>query len=214
MKPDLTKLCKHYSQTYHQYGFNSKGADWGSKSKHELRILSMINALGEGAFANCSVLDVGCGYGILHSLLKRHYPDIKLSYYGIDPCIEVIDYAKSSSDPEAEFLCCDIQSFSPPILFDTVFCCGIFTKKASMTDDEMYELLSCFFALLKKTKPSSVSFNTMSPFCDRHDHDLFYPSYERILGMLIDSFGYSLSDFVLSNSHLKYEMIWRFSVER
>lgn len=210
---DLNKLSDHYSKSYKKYGFNSRGADWGDFEKHNLRITSMIELLGDDAFKNRSVLDVGCGYGSLYSAIKNYYPAINLRYVGIDPCAEVINYAKSTSDSTAEFICTDIQSFSTSISFDTVFCCGIFTKKAIMSDDEMYELLIRFFDLLKKLNPSSVCFNTMSAFCNRFDDDIFYPNYERIMGMISSCFGYRVSDFVLSNSHLRYEMIWKFSID-
>lgn len=210
---DLSKLSTHYSQTYELHGFNSRGADWGDTEKHHLRILSMIDLLGYNAFENKSILDVGCGYGSFFSILKSHYPGIEFSYVGIDPCEEAIDFAIKNTGFNAQFFCSDIQSFSSVISFDTVFCCGIFTKKATMSDNEMYELLARFFALLGRINPQNVSFNTMSAFCDCHDDDIFYPKYEKIVGMISSLFGYRVSDFLLSNRHLKYEMIWRFSIE-
>lgn len=211
---DLNKLSKHYSQTYNKYGFNSKGADWGDLEKHNLRISSMIDLLGNSAFEDSSILDIGCGYGSLYSAIKNQKPTINFKYVGIDPCAEVIDFAKSNTDSAAQYFCSDIQSFSPLISFDTVFCCGIFTKKASMTDDEMYELLHKFFALLKKLNPSSICFNTMSAFCDHFDDEIFYPKFEKIMDMISSCFGYRVSDFLLSNSHLRYEMIWKFSLAK
>jgi len=52
-----------------------------------------------------SVLDVGCGSG----LLRAHLPEDAFgSYVGIDPCAEAIDRARRRADDRTTFLCCEL----------------------------------------------------------------------------------------------------------
>ena len=211
---NLKKLSQHYENTYQKHGFNSIGADWGDEKKHDLRLISMLNILNINNLSGTSMLDVGCGYGRLYSLIMTEFPKISIDYTGIDPCEKVIKFAQSSLGPSAKFICGDIQSFTNINKFDTIFCCGVFTKKANMNDSEMYELLSRLFSMANKAGSSNVCFNTMSPFCDREDHEIFYPKANNIITLINQYFGFKVCDFILTNSHLKYEMIWRFSIEK
>jgi len=209
---DLSKLGNHYSNTYNQFGFNSQGADWGDQDRHDLRLSSMITSLGLDKFKDSTLLDVGCGYGHSHAILDLLVPNNNCKYIGFDPCASAINYAKGLNLPNATFIQSDIQSFSLNHQVDIVFCCGVFTKKALMSDAEMLELFRLFLSLINKLKTSHVCFNFMSPFCDRFAPDLYYPSIEDIASELNTLFGYSIANFNLSNKHLSYEMICSFSL--
>jgi SAM-dependent methyltransferase len=208
----LRRLSDHYSATYKKHGCNSNGADWGDEAKHVLRLRSMLTAVGLELLQNGSVLDVGCGYGQLYSELQDLVPNTLINYTGLDPCKDVIRHAQSVAGKNSQFICGDIQSFDCRQFYDTVFCCGVFTKKVSLSDSEMYYLMELFFLLARSARASHICFNTMSAFCNLHAIDLFYPDIGKISAMISRIYGYGITDFCLTNSHLKYELIWRFSV--
>ena len=49
-----------------------------------------------------------------------------------------------------------------------------------MVDSDMYLLIDMFLTLAASVRASHICFNTMSPFCDLHDDDLFYPDLSMI----------------------------------
>lgn len=209
---DNCKLTRHYSETYHKYGFNSKGADWGDEAKHRIRLRSMLDVVGLQLLKDGSILDVGCGYGQLYNELDELIDCNKFHYTGLDPCEEVIKHAQSMNKKNADFICSDIQSCEISQSFRTIFNCGVFTKKATMSNSEMYYLVGRFLSLAKSVNAAHICFNTMSPFCSYYSEDLFYPDIRKIARLIFNTYGYSVYDFIMTNSHIKYEMIWRFSV--
>jgi SAM-dependent methyltransferase len=207
------ELTQHYKDRYQEYGFNSQGADWGNQNKHETRLFAMIDTLGNSALQGKRILDVGCGYGILYYFLQEHYHELEYDYTGIDPCSKAIEYARSVGNNKANYIVGDIQTFAPTADYDTIFCCGIFTKRVTLSEEAMYTLLSYLFRLATRAGVANICFNTMSPFCDLRDETLFYPNFADIISLIKESYGYKVHNFKLTNSHLRYEAIWRFSID-
>lgn len=205
-------LIAHYSSTYEKYGFNSQGADWGDKNKHNCRLNQMIIALGKDALFNKTILDVGCGYGHLLEILEKNNLKHKVNYIGIDPCSKAIDYANSLNHEGAVFECTSLKDYYNKKKIDTAICCGIFTKKLNLSDQVMNNLIGQFFELVKRQNIKHVCFNTMSFLCDKKDNSLFYPRLNSISELIRTSFGYSVNNLTISNKHLQYELIWRFSL--
>ncbi|GAB4294698.1 MAG: hypothetical protein Kow0098_16420 [Ignavibacteriaceae bacterium] len=66
---------------------------------------------------SASVLDLGCGYGILYEkvrLLNDHY------YLGVDISQEAINHAVSTYDKPELFICEDIEKYDPKRKFDVI----------------------------------------------------------------------------------------------
>jgi 2-polyprenyl-6-hydroxyphenyl methylase/3-demethylubiquinone-9 3-methyltransferase len=63
-----------------------------------------------------SVLDVGCGEGILQEMIAPWYA----SYVGIDLSQEAINKAQSKSDARTTFLCTDATTFAPQSTYDII----------------------------------------------------------------------------------------------
>lgn len=205
-------LIAHYNSTYEKYGFNSHGADWGDKNKHDCRLNQMIIALGAEALLNKTILDVGCGYGHLIELLVKNNLKDKVQYIGIDPCSEAIDYANSLNHKNTKFECARLEDYSSKSRIDTAICCGIFTKKLDLSEEVMTDSIIQFFNLIKRQNIKHVCFNTMSFLCDKRDESLFYPKLSSISDLIRANFGYSVKNLTISNQHLQYELIWRFSL--
>jgi SAM-dependent methyltransferase len=63
------------------------------------------------------VLDVGCGSGLLASLLQPHQPQ---RYLGIDLSGEGLARARALAVPQAEFLAEDFETWRPAEIFDVI----------------------------------------------------------------------------------------------
>ncbi len=66
-------LAMHYARTFATFGANSVGVDWGSREKHQLRLQHMVQRIGIEKMRDSSVLDIGCGYGELLSVLEDSF---------------------------------------------------------------------------------------------------------------------------------------------
>jgi len=144
----MNNLDKIYLEKFHQSD-DVKSLGWGSKFSQEQRfnILLEIN----GYCKNDSVLDVGCGYGDLSSLVKN-YTGIDLRTTAIKKAIEKY--------PSMNFISGDIFSLITN-KYDWVFASGIFCFKykwrehAILNIEKMYSLSEkgCAFNFLSANTP-------------------------------------------------------------
>jgi SAM-dependent methyltransferase len=204
---DITEiLCSHYTQQFEKYGANADGVDWGSSEKHRYRLHNMVLHVGVDAMAHQSVLDVGCGYGELLTVLDGDFGVRPRSYVGIDPCLPMVEAARQKH-PRYRFDAVPFEEFVPAQPVECLFCCGVFTKKAGGSQSDMYDLLNSFFAYAKSLEVRSVIFNTMSPLCDVRPEELFFPDADRIFALMRRHWSYSAQKYAFSNDYLQYEMV-------
>lgn len=79
-------------------------------SEEELPRYALLSALMRKHQRPGSVLDIGCGEGILFEHL---WPGSFTQYCGIDLSLEAISHAKSRNHAEATFQCADAEKFVP-----------------------------------------------------------------------------------------------------
>lgn len=199
-------LAAHYNQTFAEHGATACGVDWGSQEKHQLRLQSMILKIGPEVVRKEGILDVGCGYGELLNVLKDRFAIEPAHYVGIDPCLPMIEAARTLH-PEHRFEAMSFEEFIPEKSASHLFCCGIFTKKLHVSNEEMYNLLNLFFGYGKSINARSITFNAMSPLCDKQPDDLFFPDIGRIISIVRNHWSYSIRAFSISSDYLKYEML-------
>ena len=203
------KLIQHYDKKFLENGPNSIGVDWGDREKHIIRLKNMIKIISDDINKENILLDVGCGYGELTNILRKDLLKLK-SYIGIDPSESMIKFAKDNSGKNVEFCVSSIEGWNS--YSDIVFCCGIFTKKLNSRDEEVEDLFKKFLEMCKRVNAKTIVFNTMSSFCDVKDPDLYYPSIKALCDIIFDIFSYRVENFCLTNSHIKYEFIWKFNI--
>ena len=74
-------------------------------------------------FAHCpSILDVGCGHGVLYKFLQ---PLPRQAYHGIDLSVEAIRRLREGAERDAGgvFLVADFERWNPPTLYDVIIFC-------------------------------------------------------------------------------------------
>ena len=120
-------LGEHYSLAFDSHGPSSEGVDWGTdQSAADLRNYNMLNVLKDRTSPS-TLLDVGCGYGALGSIIKAE--NLPIEYYGVDVAKNMIDYAKNYFKSADNFFCEDFLAWTPPRIYDYVVCNGILTQK-------------------------------------------------------------------------------------
>ena len=97
--------------------FNERAAAWDSKAIHDpenLRTVLRLSDLKPG----CSILDAGCGTGLLEPYLLKYEPSLILA---VDFAENMIIRAKEKlTDPRVEFICADFFDVTG-LMFDACF---------------------------------------------------------------------------------------------
>lgn len=199
-------LEKHYANVFKTHGANSNGVDWGDRDRHHTRILELLKCLKPDALRREVVLDVGCGYGELLTVLAEKMRIIPEKYVGIDPCQEMIKEARRKY-LGYKFYDTALEQYIPTGDVDHILCCGIFTKKMNASDEDMRTLMNLLFEKAQKWQSKTVTFNTMSPLCDIKPNELYFPQTDEILALLRERWGYRIKEFRFTVSYLKNEML-------
>jgi SAM-dependent methyltransferase len=163
------KILDKYSKLLRKYGYDPQSVGWGSrKGKQSLRFSILCQI---GNLSNCSVLDIGCGFGDLYGYLE--YKKIRTKYLGIDINPELIKIAKLVY-PKAKFEVRDFEENKFMKKFDWVFFSGI--SSAGCSYSYIKKVMTEMFKICKK----GVAMNFVGGVIDYKTKDLFYSDPEKI----------------------------------
>jgi SAM-dependent methyltransferase len=168
------KVLDFYAQRWAEYGYDTRSLGIGSRESQEVRfdVLTQI-----GDLTNASVLDVGCGFGDLHSYLERR--GIPVRYTGLDIQPAFIEEARRRH-PADGFFCADIERFEPKIPPDYVLISGTFNVKFREDQEAwVFRMLRRMFAWAVR----GVGINMLSTYYDpgHYRDDMFYCPPEHAL---------------------------------
>jgi SAM-dependent methyltransferase len=110
---------RYYSDKILQFGATPNGVDWNSSEGQELRFMQLLR-ITEGAAADASLLDYGCGYGGLLDFIKKY--NTSWSFTGFDISEEMIKAAKAKQGNDGMW----ITELPEDARFDYVVASGIF----------------------------------------------------------------------------------------
>ena len=93
-RPEYYKIVEHYERCLLKYGPNYKGMDWPNERDLYIRFQVMLEVVKEIEKRKISLLDLGCGVGLLVDFLKQKNILKKYKYMGIDISYNMIEIAK------------------------------------------------------------------------------------------------------------------------
>jgi len=166
---DKKRIIHEYNKLIKKFGYDPQSLRWGSKKgKQSLRfeILCQI-----GNLKNCSVLDVGCGFGDLYGYLKFRKTLVK--YFGVDINEESLRIAKKIY-PKINVELRDIEEKKFKKKFDWVFSSGMSSDASSQFF--IKNILLEMFRICKK----GVAMNFVGGVLDYKIKELFYNDPEKI----------------------------------
>ena len=152
-----------YNERLKQYGYNPKTLGW-LKGKQEIRFQVLLEI---GSLVNCSILDVGCGFGDLYGFLVNN--GIKIQYTGVDINQNLLEIGKELY-PTASFKVMDFDTESLEKEFDWVFASGIFNFKLEDNESFIKNMLSKMFSISKK----GVAVDFMSSYVDYQNEGSYH----------------------------------------
>ncbi|MES2999079.1 MAG: class I SAM-dependent methyltransferase [Pseudomonadota bacterium] len=155
------KFSEYFAPRFEKHGSSPQGVDWGPVPEdHSLRMDRMLELTSRGATPGrrISILDVGCGYGMLLDEIKRR--QLNVDYHGID-LSEAMIAAARERHPEAGWTAGDILK-ADLAAFDYVICNGLLMLKLDIPLREMDAFAKSVVRRLFDLCRIGVAFNMMS----------------------------------------------------
>ncbi|MEO9967591.1 MAG: class I SAM-dependent methyltransferase [Reichenbachiella sp.] len=185
-KKKYSEIYKHYEDTLQKHGSNFQGMDWPDEADLHARFEVMLGLLkyGQKPDKTASVLDLGCGIGLLLAYCKKFHPALDLDYYGIDISEKMIDGAKSIHKDES-FEARDIlENPLPDDSYDYIVMNGLLTEKLTLPQDAMVEFAQQIIHAAYKSSKTGIAFNVMSSHVDWKRDDLFHWPLDELMSFL------------------------------
>lgn len=154
---DKKLIIERYKSRYQEYGYDIRTLGW-NKGKQDIRFGQLTKNIISN---NCSVLDIGCGFGDLYAFMKKR--GWNGDYLGVDIVDELLNEAKTRHK-NINVLNMDILEEQNIPSFDYVISSGIFNSKLENNDNKNYilSMLKRMFSLAKK----EVAADFMSTYVD------------------------------------------------
>jgi len=170
MKPEEKKrTIKRYEERLQEHGIAARTMGWRDAEQQYMRFAILADI---GNMNNCSVLDVGSGFGDFYAFLKQKGLNVK--YTGYDITSRIVDIARQKH-PDATFAVKDVlQEESGK--FDYVVSSGILNARLSDNEGFVRKLLERCFELCH----IGAAINMMSNYVDYQEENLYYYSPESI----------------------------------
>ena len=178
-------IVKHYENCLEKHGVSAKGMDWPNEDDLQTRFNVMLGVASPPS-TPVSILDLGCGVGLLLDYIKTQKKISKISYWGIDISNKMIAVA-AKRHPKSRFATRDIlEDPLPNGCVDYIVMNGVLTEKRELNQSEMLsyakELIKSAFASCKE----GLTFNVMSTHVDWFRDDLFHWSLDEIVSFLVE----------------------------
>jgi SAM-dependent methyltransferase len=167
------KFAEYYAPLFEKHGNTPQGVDWGPVAEdHLLRADRMLELTTRGSTPNAriSILDVGCGYGMLLDEINRR--QLAVDYHGIDLSDAMIAAARQRH-PDAGWTAGDILTADLPV-FDYVICNGLLTPKLDIPMRAMDAFAKSVVRRMFDLCRIGVAFNMMTTHVNFMAPHLFY----------------------------------------
>lgn len=164
-KEDKQATIERYNERISKFGHNPRALGW-NKGRQPIRFDTLTQI---GELKDCSLLDLGCGFGDLYPFLKEFWVNVDYTGYDINP--NLIEMAKKAH-PDARFEVKDIQEEEVDRTFDWVIASGVFNYKLQNNHVFTERMLKRMFELCNK----GVACDFLSTYVDFFDTDAHYTS--------------------------------------
>lgn len=167
-------LTAHYDECLATHGANARGMDWGNDAgKLTARFDAICRAIGMSENQEkFSLLDVGCGCGLLRDHLEARYPK-RAGYTGLDASPAMLEAAKQRH-PETKFVQHDIAEGGCEVSCDWVVANGLLTERRGIPETRMIDFAQRVIGNMYECCKVGIVFNVLSSHVNFRDESLFY----------------------------------------
>jgi SAM-dependent methyltransferase len=183
---DWLPLQVHYERCLAEAGATPSGVDWPNARDLEERFavqLGVLDAVPRGP-ALPTLLDLGCGPGLLLNYLAATGRAEAVEYRGIDISPAMIDLGRSRW-PGKSFQVRDITVDPlPPESVDVVIMNGVLTERRDIPRERMVTMAESLLTAAFKAARHGIVFNAMSRHVDWEREDLFHWGFDEVAAFL------------------------------
>lgn len=177
-------LQLHYESCLENFGPTANGMDWPNLSDLKKRF-KVLTSIADHDSTGSSLLDLGCGAGLLIDYLRENQILDSFNYYGVDISPKMVKAAEDLH-PKNTFEVRDIITNPfPDNQFDYVVMNGVLTEKQNMTQAEMINFAQEILLSAFKSCRKGVAFNVMSSHVDWKRDDLFHWELDKVVSFLV-----------------------------
>lgn len=156
---DRQAYVERYESRLDQFGYSPETLGWGKNGRQDVRFA--VLAAEALARANCSVLDVGCGFADLYDYLRaRGWAG---SYTGVDIVPRLIEVAVERH-PGLDLRCAELHQLAGEGTHDYVIASGVFNARLEQEDNR--EHIRRSLAAMHRLARAAVCVDFMSTYVD------------------------------------------------
>ena len=186
MSTDWLPLQRHYERCLARAGATPGGVDWPNGPDLEERFnvqLQVLRAV-PAAAALPTLLDLGCGPGLLLDYLATTGGAAAVDYQGIDISPAMIELGRQRW-PGKRFEARDIVADPlPPDSVDVVIMNGVLTERQSIPRERMVMMAEALLRAAFRAARFGITFNVMSRHVDWERDELFHWSFDEVAAFL------------------------------
>lgn len=185
LKKEYSVLQTHYEKCLKEHGPNHLGVDWPSAKDLTTRFDVMLGVIRKDTAPPCSLIDLGCGVGLLADHLIGNGMLNSLDYYGIDVSQPMIDQALKNHG-SLRFEVRDIlESPLEEAGSDYIVMNGVLTEKLTLSYSQMEAFAQRMIQTAFNACRIGVSFNVMNHHVDWQRDNLFHWRLDDCIGYIV-----------------------------
>ncbi len=173
------QLVEHYEQCFLEHGRTPKGVDWPNQADLNTRFEVMLGVVRPGD-EQPSLLDLGCGPGLLLDYLEQTGRLDQVDYSGLELSEPMLAAARARW-PGYWFVRQDILAEPMPSqVVDYVILNGVLTERRGLPREQMADYAADLLAAAFHSARIGLAFNVMSPLVDWERDDLFHWGFDEM----------------------------------
>jgi SAM-dependent methyltransferase len=161
----LAPIAAYYGRCIHDFGATPRGVDWNGVEGQEMRFAQLFRII-ESPRSQCSVNDLGCGYGAMNDWLLGQ--GCMVDYLGVDISTAMVDVASARashvSPANARFIVGD----RPDRVADYGVASGIFNVCLGHNKQAWLSYMRDTLLILNESSRRGFAFNALTVHSDRN----------------------------------------------
>ena len=191
VKDEVVK--KFFNELTEKHGYNPKSLAYGSEKSQKIKF-GIATEVGIGD--NCSVLDIGCGFGDYFNYLKqRGIKNVK--YCGVDISNKIVEVAKKKNSL-ANVIEGNVLDLPDDEKYDYVISLGFNCVKTDSNWETLIEVLEKMWRLCKK----GIVYNGVSTFSEISSEKTYFVSPIKVIDYIMNNLTYKV---VLRHDYMQHD---------
>ena len=172
-----------FNKLVEKHGYSPKSLAYGSEKSQKIKFNIVTEV---GIEDNCSVLDVGCGFGDYFNYLKQK--GVKnVKYCGIDISNKIVDFAKEKNSL-VNVIQGNVLDLSDDEKYDYVISLGFNCVKTGSNWETLTQVLDKMWKLSKK----GIAYNAVSTFSEAKPRKIYFVSPAKVIDYIMNNLTYKV----------------------